>query len=175
MRWLLSASRADLIGAALVVACGVFLVVQSPAYELRKGAVIGPGFVPFWFGVAMIVFGLAAAVGAAMRVRRAALAAGEPDDAESASGSASGSGSGQATRSRRRLALVFALVIVAVALVPVLGTLVAFGLLIFVLLAAVERERWWLSLLISVVVMGALYELFARFLQIPLPTGLWGF
>lgn len=173
MRWLLSASKADLIGAAFVVVCGAFLVIQSPAYQLRKGAVIGPGFVPFWFGVAMIVFGVATAVGAVMRVRRAAIA--EDEQAEREPAAESPSGSGGSKRSRRRLALVFALVIVAVALVPVLGTLIAFGLLVFVLLAAVERERWWLSLLISVVVMAALYALFAGFLQIPLPAGPWGF
>lgn len=47
----------------------------------------------------------------------------------------------------------FASTLLALALVPVLGALTSFGLLIFGLLAGIERERWWLSAVISIGVM----------------------
>lgn len=196
MRRLIALSKPDLIGAGLVLACGAFLVIKAPSYGLHTGDVIGPGFMPFWFGAAMLVLGISIIVGTVLRAR-GAIAGEAPESAEAepsvsahvgedvsaavddgASGAAAEQDSVPGTTSRhrpRKVVMVFASTLVAAALVPVLGALVAFGLLIFVLLLAVERKRWWVSAVVSVGVVYVLYLLFFGFLRIPLPTGPWGF
>lgn len=187
MRYLESVSKPDLIGSGIVIAIGIFVAAWSPQYGLANGAVIGPGFVPFWFGLAIAVFGATTVIGAFMKARRLARSqsavpeqevrvdtgqeeialAGDTEQAEEVS-----AGAGHRWH---RAALVFALVIVAVALTPLLGFAVAFGLVTFTILCLIERERWWVSLITTAGVMGLLYWLFAAFLQIPVPIGPWGF
>ncbi len=188
-------SRPDLVGPAIVVIIGIFLMVESPQYKLRAGSVIGPGFVPFWFGVAMIIFGVSTAVGAFMRAGRQlsnppAVASGEEagqneadkgggtptayahDDTGEAAGNTSPD---EGPAQWRRPALVFGASVAAVALTPLLGILVSFGLAAIAILRFIEREAWWLSVLVSAAIMVALYLLFGDFLKIPIPIGPWGF
>lgn len=192
MSLLRAIARADLIGAALVVAAGVFLVVRSPAYQLHRDGVMGPGFFPFWAGVALVIFGVATAVGAAMRAHRTVGAAGddvgtpdaddghdhaEPTDPPGlqeapVSDDEPGSvGRGKAVR----LSIVFGLTILAVALIPLTGIYIAFGVFILVLVAAVEREHWATSIAVAAGSIIVLYLIFSVLLHIPVPTGPWGF
>ncbi|GAB3559389.1 tripartite tricarboxylate transporter TctB family protein [Spelaeicoccus albus] len=200
MRYLTSVSKPDLIGACITIAIGAFVAAWSPTYGLRTGQVIGPGFVPFAFGVAMAVFGIAAVVGAVIRARREAMAD-RPAAAERASSGAvveapdGGAASeireasaadadgvrigGDAEESTaptwRKAGIVFIVALAAVALTPVLGIAVAFGLAAVAMLCFIDRERWWLSIIVSAGVMILLYLLFADFLKIPIPIGPWGF
>lgn len=185
MHPLRSISKPDLIGAAIVVAIGVFLVIQSPEYKLRNGAVIGPGFVPFWFGAAMVVFGFGTAVGAFMRARRLAREAAAsqlgdvPDpvatDDEQAGAAENASDAVGAAERWRHAGIVCGISLAAVALTPLLGITVAFALAAIAMLWPLDRERWWISILVSAGVMAILYFLFAKFLMIPIPIGPWGF
>lgn len=213
-------SRPDLIGAGVVMLIGAYLLFKSPEYGLQSGNVIGPGFVPFWFGMAMLIFGVSTAVGAFMKARRLAAAAGattaepdvvgresdgdtadrlgsddseadrphdesaepdgdsaEPDDASAEPDDASAGPGGDSAKPARTVqaAIVFGISVAAVALTPMLGIAVAFGLAAVSMLWLVDRERWWLSIVVSAGVMTILYLLFAEFLKIPIPIGPWGF
>lgn len=176
----------DLLGSGVVVAIGAFLLIWSPRYELRQhGHVIGPGFVPFWFGVAMLIFGLSTASGVFVKaVKSAKGAQSEPtgglasdgpklsDDAEAGPDETAGPAGHSVWK---RTTLVFALAVAAAALTPALGILVAFGLLTLTVLLGVERRRWWVSLIVSAVSIVCVALLFGSFLNIPLPIGPWGF
>lgn len=71
----------------------------------------------------------------------------------------------------RNLWVVFAAVTVTVLLAPVLGFLVAFGLLVFLIATVVEGRRLVPSAIIAAVAIAAVYGIFAEFLSVPLPQG----
>jgi hypothetical protein len=63
---------------------------------------------------------------------------------------------------------------VAVLLVPLLGFLVAFGLLVLFVCAVVERRPPLVALLVTALAVACGYGVFAVFLDVPLPTGVAG-
>lgn len=72
----------------------------------------------------------------------------------------------------RNLWVVFAAVTVTVLLVPVLGFLVAFGLLVLLIATVVEGRGLLSSAIIAAVAIAAAYGIFVGFLDVPLPQGL---
>ncbi|MER5392972.1 tripartite tricarboxylate transporter TctB family protein [Saccharopolyspora sp. NPDC002686] len=70
---------------------------------------------------------------------------------------------------------VFVLLPVAVALVPVLGMVCALGVLVLVISTWLERRRLLPAVLLSASSAAAMYVVFAVVLQVPLPTGVFGF
>lgn len=135
---------------------------------LGRNNLIRPGFMPFLAGGLMALFGVAIGFQALRQHRNSrarASARGEtPESVPETEGRVSG-GSG------KRVAVVFGLTFVTILAAPVIGFILAFGLLILVLLALVEREPVWLALLISVAASLTTWLIFVYFLRIPLPSG----
>lgn len=74
----------------------------------------------------------------------------------------------------RNLWTVFTAVAVTVLLVvPVLGFLAAFGLLVFLIATVVEGRRLLPSAIIAAVAITAVYGIFVGFLSVPLPQGVF--
>jgi putative tricarboxylic transport membrane protein len=151
----------DLIGAGLLVALGVaFAVGALSGYEIfTKGGRIGPGFMPFAAGTLLVVFGAMVGVEALLRTSRGSDEREEPGGEEG---------------SRQTVGLIFALTLVAILLMPLLGFLISFGLLVFALVSFVEREGLLLGAGMGVAAAGFAWLVFALFLQIPLPVGVFG-
>ncbi|MGR6319073.1 tripartite tricarboxylate transporter TctB family protein [Micromonospora soli] len=83
--------------------------------------------------------------------------------------------SGRTRRERiRNLWKVFGLTLGAILLVQVVGFLVAFGGLVFVISTWVERQPLLKSAVIAAVATGLIYGVFGLFLHVPLPGGLLG-
>ncbi len=152
----------DLIGAGLLVVLGAaFAVGAASGFELfGDGGRIGSGFMPFAAGVLLVVFG--AMVGGQALLWRPSEATGEPEDESGEEGS------------RYTAGVVFGLTFVAVLLIPVLGFLVSFGLLVFALVRFVEGEGWLLGAGMGIGAAVLTWLVFVLFLQIPLPGGLLG-
>jgi hypothetical protein len=151
----------DLAGSGLLVVLGAVLAFASQTnYELfGEGGRIGPGFMPFFSGLLLLVFGVTIGLGALV---------GGPGDPEEA-------GVGDRPEAPRyAVGVVFALTLAAIVLIPVLGFLVSFGLLIFVLVSFVEREGVLRGLVLGAGAAGLAWLVFVYFLQIPLPTGVLG-
>ncbi len=156
----------DLIGAVLLMALGAaFSIGTLASYNVMgQGGRIGPGFMPFSAGLLLILFGAMVAVGALLGGR------GTEDGADAVDDEA---GEPSSPGSRYTVAGVFGLTLVAILLIPVLGFLVSFGLLIFVLVKFVEGKS--LLLAAGAGVGGVIFAwfVFVLFLQIPLPGGLF--
>ena len=152
----------DLIGAGLLVVLGAaFAVGAASGFELfGEGGRIGSGFMPFAAGVLLMVFG--AMVGGQALLWRRSEETGEPEDESDEEGS------------RYTVGVVFGLTFAAVLLIPVLGFLVSFGLLVFALVRFVEGEGWLLGAGMGIGAAVLTWLVFALFLQIPLPGGLLG-
>ncbi|MBW6486895.1 MAG: tripartite tricarboxylate transporter TctB family protein [Syntrophobacterales bacterium] len=150
--------KADLItGVVLLVLAGY---VINEARMMPPSATFGPGsgFFPFWLGIILAGLSLILVVGASLR----------PKDADD----------GSPFPARQAL----------IAVTKVLGGLVLFTLLmetmgfvlntvIFVmyLMKVVQRERWWVALLIAVATTACLYIVFQVLLGISLPRNMFGF
>jgi len=149
----------DLIGAGLLMALGAAFAAGATGYEiLGEGGRIAPGFMPFVTGVLMAVFGAMVGVEALLRTPRE-----REDDGEAAE-----------TGTRRTVVLVFGALFVAVLLIPVLGFLLSFGLLVFGLIWYVEREGLLLGLGLGAGAAVLAWLVFGLLLQIPLPGGVLG-
>jgi len=80
---------------------------------------------------------------------------------------------GRTSAQRRKvLVAVSALLLATVLLVPVVGFLIAFGLMLFVISWRVERRRLVPALVTTVVVVAVTRLVFVNFLNVPLPSGL---
>jgi hypothetical protein len=170
---------ADLIGAALLIALGATMAIASIGYELFvEGGRIGPGLMPFTAGLLLIVFG--GAVGAeSLRSSRHQPHSESAEGAERKRESASdtedppdGDRHEAQETSWNLVALVFALTLSGILLVPLLGFLAPFALLIFVLVALVERQGWVPGAVLGLTATAITWLIFVRLLQIPLPTGI---
>lgn len=152
----------DLIGAGLLVALGAaFAVGATSWFELfGEGGRIGSGFMPFVAGVVLMVFG--AMVGGQALLWRRSEETSEPEGESDEEGP------------RYTVGVVFGLTFVAVLLIPVLGFLVSFGLLVFALARFVEGGGWLLGAGMGIGAAVLTWLVFALFLQIPLPGGLLG-
>lgn len=150
----------DLIGAGLIVALGAAFAIGATQYGLfGEGGRIRPGFMPFAAGTSLVVFGAMVGAEALLRTSRGSAERGEPVGEEG---------------SRQTVGLIFALTLVAILLMPLLGFLISFGLLVFALVSFVEREGLLLGAGMGAGAAVFAWLVFALFLQIPLPAGIFG-
>jgi len=146
----------DVISGAVLAALGVYIVMQSLAWEYSGPDGPGPGFFPFWYGVAMVALSLLLVVNA---VRRSG-------------GERQGSIDWPATKRALSTWAAFAL---SVALMNWLGFLLSFALLTFFIVAVVFRRSLIAAGVTAVVTALGFYLVFPVALSLELPTGLFGF
>ena len=162
------AGQAVAFGMLAVLGAAVF--ASSFGYGiLGEGGRVGPGLLPMATGLLLLLLSAAQLLTRLRRLRRAGDA---PADAPGGTGT---DVFGRTETQRvRQLRLVVLALPVAVLLVPLLGFLVAFGLLVLFVSAVVERRPPLVALLVTALAMACGYGIFAVFLDVPLPTGLVG-
>jgi len=146
----------DVISGAVLAALGVYIVMQSLAWEYSGPDGPGPGFFPFWYGVAMVALSLLLVVNA---VRRSG-------------GERQGAIDWPAIKRALSTWAAFAL---SVALMNWLGFLLSFALLTFFIVAVVFRRSLIAAGVTAVVTALGFYLVFPVALSLELPTGLFGF
>lgn len=161
----------DFIGAGLLLALGVALALGSVQYGIfNEEGRVGPGFMPFGAGVLLALFAVMIGIEAWLRRARASRATEEPED-----GIREQAEESEDEAQNRTVGLVFGLTLVAILLIPVLGFLLSFGLLVLVLVTRVERGSFLLGVVLSVCGVAFTWLVFVLFLQIPLPQGIFTF
>lgn len=169
----------DLVMAGVLGVLGAAMAAYSLRYGIfGKGGRIAPGFMPFVAGLALAAFSAWAFAETVVRGRRADRAA---RPATRLSGEAAAAPADDETgtveegppgaRTGGKTAVVFALTAGAALLTLLTGFLIAFGLLVLVLLAAVEREPPWLAVAVSVGAVAVSWVVFVQLLGVPLPGG----
>jgi len=149
--------RADRVGAIILLALAVaYTATAARRYTYWSASGPGSGFLPFWLGMALAILAIILLVGA---VRQ-----GDP---------------GPAWAPRGHGAVRFVVVILATAafivLMPVFGMTFTTALFLTVLLKALEGRSWPTTLMVAVGVAAANWAIFARWLRVPFPTGVFGF
>jgi putative tricarboxylic transport membrane protein len=148
--------KGDVISGAVLAALGVFIITQALAWDYYTLDGPGPGFFPFWYGVAMVVLSL-------LLVLNAARADSDGDKA-----GVDWPGTGRAMT----VWLAFAL---SVGLMDFLGFLISFALLAFFLVAVIFRRPFTTAAVVAVVSALAFHLIFPVALSVSLPTGPFGF
>jgi putative tricarboxylic transport membrane protein len=165
-------ARAEVAVPALLALIGVAALIAGIGYGLTddKGQV-GTGLLPVVAGGALAFLAVAEVISARRRQ-----AAGSPQAATETRDPGpdidiQGRTPGQRVRI---LATVLGVVILTVALVPVLGFLLSFAGLLFVITMAVERMGVLKSAAVTVITIAVIWFVFAQFLSIPMPQGMLG-
>jgi hypothetical protein len=154
---------------AVVSVVGVLTAVVGAGYGIfGEGGRIGPGFLPVDTGTVTAVLCAAIAGGIVRRAVRH-----EPEAAVEEVRDVDITGRSERQRVIN-LWLVFGLTFVAIMLVQVVGFLAAFGLLVLVISAAVERQPIIRSAVITLAAVVLVYVVFGLFLGVPLPGGVLG-
>jgi putative tricarboxylic transport membrane protein len=146
----------ETISGALLAALGVYVFLQSRAWDYYTEDGPGPGFFPYWYGAAMVVLSLALIVS---RVRKL----------ETDTGRAMDWGG---TRRALGTWLAFA---ASVALMEPLGFVLSFALLTFVIVTLIFHRPPVTAGLTAIGVAVAFHLTFPVILSVPLPTGFLGF
>jgi putative tricarboxylic transport membrane protein len=149
-----SLRNGEAIAGAALVALGVYIVLQARAWDYMTPDGPGPGFFPTWYGVAMIALSLALIVTSLRKTNT-------PQAIDwRAVGRALGTW------------LAFA---GSVALMNVLGFVISFALLTFVVVVMIFRRSPLAAAVTGVAASLAFYLTFPVILGVQLPTGYFGF
>jgi putative tricarboxylic transport membrane protein len=149
--------KGDVISGAVLAALGVFIITQALAWDYYTLDGPGPGFFPFWYGVAMVVLSLLLVLNAARA----------DSDGDSKAGM-----DWPATGRAMTVWLAFAL---SVGLMDFLGFLISFALLSFFLVAVIFRRPFTTAAVVAVASALAFHLIFPVALSVSLPVGPFGF
>ena len=144
----------EVISGAVLAALGVYIFLQSRAWDYYTVDGPGPGFFPTWYGVAMVALSLALIVGNVLKPKP--------------TGNVDWQAAGRALGTWAAFA-------VAVALMWPLGFVVSFALFTFVIVAFVFKRSWVTAAVTGIVAALAFYVIFPVVLEVQLPTGVFGF
>jgi putative tricarboxylic transport membrane protein len=148
----------DVISGAVLAALGVYIVMQSLAWEYSGPDGPGPGFFPFWYGAAMVALSLVLIVSTARK-------RGSEDEHES---SIDWAATGRALATWAAFAL-------SIALMNWLGFIISFALLTFFIVAVIFRRSLLTAGITAAVSALAFHLVFPVALSVALPTGVFGF
>jgi hypothetical protein len=148
--------KADRIAGAALLAFAVAFSAGALKYYPYSGPG-GPGsaFLPFWLGIIMALLAGALLVGA-LRSPDAG-----PDWLPRGDG-------------LRRLVVVLGTTFAFVALLKVVGMIVGTALFLVVLLRALDRNPWPLTLFVAAATSGLIYLIFSYWLRVPFPVSVFG-
>jgi putative tricarboxylic transport membrane protein len=167
------------IAFGVLAAIGAAVLATSFGYGiLGEEGRVGPGLLPMVTGLLLLLLSGGQLLVRLRRLRavgnnRATTDGAGPDEAGPVEAGVDVFGRTEAQRVRQ-LRMVVAALPVAVLMVPLLGFLAAFGLLVLFVCAVVERRRLPVALLVAVLAVAAGHGVFAEFLDVPLPTGAVG-
>jgi hypothetical protein len=149
--------QADRIAGAVLLALGVAFAAGALKYYTYWGPG-GPGsaFLPFWLGVVMAVLAAMQLAGA-VRSR-------DPGPEWLPGG-----------EGRKRIAVVLGVTIAFVALLNLVGMILGTALFLIVLMRALDRIAWPLTLAVAVGTAGLIFLVFSYWLRVPFPVSVFGF
>jgi len=151
----------DVISGALLAALGVYIVMQSRAWDYYTPDGPGPGFFPLWYGVAMVGLSLSLIVSNVWKARTG--------------NGAPGAGTAIDWQAAGRALATWAAFAVSVAFMGVLGFVLSFALLTFFMVTVVFRRPMVTAAVTAIVAALAFHLIFPVILNVPLPTGFLGF
>lgn len=150
--------KAERVAGIVMLALGVAMAIGAWRLPGEAEFGLGAAFLPFWLGILMAALSL----GLLLQAGRRSPDGGAPVWPADAP-------------AWQRLGAMLAFLTGYVALLERMGYVAATFLFLLCSMIALERGRWWITVLISSLATGALATLFRGWLRAPLPRGPWGF
>jgi len=151
--------KRDQIGCALfLLLFGIFVCWEARGLDVGQVVKPGPGFFPFWLGLALIIVSLALLF---HFVRKEIVPSTSSQDPWKG-------------LHWEKVPYSLAALLLYALFLETLGYLLATVLLIFFFFRAIEPQKWVVVILGSVITSFITYFLFKVWLQVQLPAGLWG-
>ncbi|WP_166876564.1 MULTISPECIES: tripartite tricarboxylate transporter TctB family protein [unclassified Salinibacterium] len=170
---------------AVLAAVGVAAVIGGIGYgAFGEEGRIGPGFLPVLAGGLVAAFAVIDIIGRLLERRQHNYDAELALDTEAIDALQAEVDTEKATdvdifgrtqkQRNRMLVAVTGILIVALLLVNVIGFLLAFGLMLFVIAVVIEKRKMLSSLIVTVAALAVAWLVFGVLLRVPLPQGLLG-
>ncbi len=146
--------KSDLVAALVLATVGGFILYKSTQLDYINEFGPGPGFLPLWLGIALLVLAIALLALTVMQPQTAVLSS---------------------WIEVFRALTTWVVFMIAIALVDQLGFFLSFVLLTFFLVWVMNRRSPWLSLTVAMSSAVFFYVVFSWSLGISLPEGPLGF
>jgi hypothetical protein len=175
-------ARVAVASSILLALIGIGAVIGGIGYGvIEEDGLIGPGFLPTMAGGLVAIFAIGDVVGrlrAKPTMSEAELILGAEADAVLEEEVAAESdidifGRTQKQRSRMLVA-VLAILVATLLLVPLLGFIISFALMLLSIAVFVEKRKWLPALAVTAAALAVTYLIFVVLLRVPLPQGLIG-
>lgn len=175
-------ARVAVASSILLALIGIGAVIGGIGYGvIEEDGLIGPGFLPTMAGGLVAIFAIGDVVGrlrAKPSMSEAELILGAEADAvleEEVAAESDIDIFGRTQKQRTRmLVAVLAILIATLLLVPLLGFIVSFGLMLLSIAIFVEKRKWLPALAVTAAALAVTYLIFVVLLRVPLPQGLIG-
>jgi putative tricarboxylic transport membrane protein len=151
-----SHNSADLWSGLAFAALGAYITAEAWQWEYLGPEGPGPGFLPLWYGIAMLALSLGLVAANAMRERDPAA----PTVAWGEIGRALG---------------VWLALVACIAMFKLIGFVISFGILCFFIVAVMYRRPLALAAMVALAGSAGFYVLFPFALGVALPAGVFGF
>jgi putative tricarboxylic transport membrane protein len=150
--------RADIIGGMITILFGIFAITQAMQIEYWWKFGPGSGFLPLWASIILIFGGVLLLIQA---LRKPKADTHRPKDPQ------------QRKRIGKVAAVAGLTVLTAVGMIY-LGFTIAIFLFMALMVHALGKYRWYITLGTALFISLTFYISFAKWLQVPLPEGIFG-
>jgi putative tricarboxylic transport membrane protein len=150
--------KADMITGVVLLVLAGYVIYEAALMPPSGTFGPGSGFFPFWLGIILAGLSLILVVGAALR----------PTDRNDVSPF-------PPRKALFAVTKVLGGLVIFTLLMEMLGFIANTFVFVVYLMKVVQRERWWLTLLIAVVTTACIYIVFKILLGISLPRNMFGF
>jgi hypothetical protein len=150
-------NKAETIAGSVITAIGALMLLESLKFAYFVEGVPGPGFLPRWIAVALVGTGILLTV-QGVRPARVLEAISWPNSA-----------------GWKRIALLVGALAVALLLLDKLGFVVVTTAFMAVLVYGLGVRSWWTLVWVPLAAAIGLYVVFAVWLSVPLPKGVFTF
>jgi putative tricarboxylic transport membrane protein len=151
-------NKAETVAGGVITAIGVLMLYESLKFAYFREGVPGPGFLPRWIAVALVCTGLVLAVKGLRPAKVLQEAIAWPDRA-----------------GWKRLGLLLGSLAVALLLLDKLGFMVVTTVFMAVLIFGLGVRSWRMLVAVPLAAAIGLYVVFAVWLSVPLPKGIFTF
>ncbi len=147
---------ANRIVSVLIIVFGIFLTLQSKKFDYMVDGTPGPGFMPYWLGIAIALVALIPLIKTFTQF-------------------ASKLDNPFQTGDFKNFFIVIGSSIVVMIITPVTGLLIALSLMVGVIARLMGTKSWKTVIGLTICTPILLFGIFVMILNVPLPKGIFGF
>ena len=148
--------RCNQVVGILLLVFSIWIVIASRDLVYKEEFSPGAGFFPFWLGVSLLILSLILLLNST--IMKFYITEDNPFPGK---------------RALLRIACIMGSLLLSLLIFERIGFLITMGVFVAFLLIFMEKYRWYSGIMISLVMVFAVYGIFKIWLDVPLPPGLF--